>query len=130
MKRFVIGLVALSVVALLQSGCSPGTLAPFAASVELKLPPGPLDQSLLLSFAQSTGFASRVRAHAATNGWGPFELHVMRPDAGMLEFGVYSANTQTAWRVVSLMTSQLQAYAVSHKLGEVRVVTRPATNAP
>jgi hypothetical protein len=130
MTRHGLILGALLALSVLANGCLRQEASSFAAEARIMLPAGPFDQSVLISYAQSPGFTNRVKAFASTNGWGEFEPHVLRPATGFLEFGVYSADTQMATRVVSLMTSQLQAYAVSHKLGEVTVVPSSSAGTP
>jgi hypothetical protein len=87
----------------------------------VKLPSSALDQSRLLSYAQSPAFAKRMKAEAATNGWGQVTIVVERPDSGFLEFKAASTDTQTAVQVASLMASQLMAFAIAHKMDEAQL---------
>jgi len=106
-------------------GCSRQGSAWVIAASRVRLPASALDQSRLLSYAQSPVFTKQMKAQVATNGWPQVSIAVDRPDSGILEFTAVSLDTQTAVRVASLMASQMTAFAVAHKLDEVQVI-RPA----
>jgi len=123
MSKLAITLCAALAFCLIAIGCRQHSSASAAAAARVKLPASPLDQSRLLSYAQSPAFAKNVKSQAATNGWTQFSIQVRRPDSGLIEFCAFSMDTQTAVRVANLMASNLSAFAVAHKIGEVQIIT-------